>query len=102
MLLEQILEKIKPVTYPLDDIAASCAEERGPYQNVFLQECDRMNMLTVQMTKTLKELELGLLGELQMSSRMEILQDDLFFGRVPASWSKLAFPSMRSLPNWIE
>lgn len=102
MLLEQILEKIKSVNYPLDDIAASCAEDRGPFQNVFLQECERMNILVNAMNKSLRELELGLLGELQMSVRMEELQDNLFFGRVPGKWAELAFPSLRTLPNWMD
>ena len=55
-LLESICEKIKAIKYPIEDIAQAVAEDRGPYQNVFLQECGRMNMLVSEMLRTLKEL----------------------------------------------
>jgi dynein heavy chain len=100
--LEQITEKIKSINYRLEDIALAMAEERGPYQNVFLQECERMNFLIAEMMRSLKELELGLSGELQMSPKMEDLQNMIFLDRVPESWAKLAYPSLKSLSNWIE
>jgi dynein heavy chain len=100
-LLESILESIRPINFNLSDIAIAVAEDRGPYQNVFLQECERMNILTGEMRKSLKELELGLNGELQISARMENLQNALFLGRVPASWERLAYPSLRSLASWL-
>eukprot|EP01084_Bolivina_argentea_P135834 239285_1 len=37
-----------------------------------------------------------------MTERMEVLQQSLFFERVPATWSNLAFPSLRGLPSWIQ
>lgn len=49
-------------------------DERGPYQYVFLQECERMNTLVKEMKRSLHELHLGLVGELTMSERMETLQ----------------------------
>ena len=35
-------------------------EERTPYVVVAFQECERMNMLTVEIRRSLKELDLGL------------------------------------------
>lgn len=35
-------------------------EERTPYVIVAFQECERMNFLTGEMKRTLKELDLGL------------------------------------------
>jgi len=99
--LDSILQSINTVKFSLNDIAMAVAEERGPYQNVFLQECERMNILTNKMRVTLKELELGLNGELQMSQRMEDLQSALFMGRVPESWNKLAYPSLKNLSSWL-
>src|SRR5690606_32678872 len=66
------------------------------------QECDRMNMLISEITRSLQELGLGLSGELQMSERMERLFQSLFMGRVPASWERLAYPSLRGLGSWLE
>jgi len=101
MLLESVTERIKSIKYPVSDIAQAIAEERGPYQNVFLQECDRMNILIYEMMRSLKELDLGLSGELQMSPKMEYLQDCLFFDRVPDQWANLAYPSQRALASWL-
>ena len=36
------------------------AEDKTPFVIVALQECERMNMLTVDMRKSLRELDLGL------------------------------------------
>jgi len=99
--LESILQSISSVNFKLEDIASAVAEDRGPYQNVFLQECERMNILTDKMRITLKELELGLNGELQISQKMEDLQNSLFMGRIPESWEKLAYPSLRNLSSWL-
>ena len=102
-ILEEILEKIDEISFDVIEILQNISvEDRGPYQYVFLQECDRMNRLVVEMKRSLKELDLGLHGELTMSERMEQLQESLFFEKVPSSWVKLAFPSLRSLPGWIE
>ncbi|ETO26652.1 dynein beta chain, flagellar outer arm [Reticulomyxa filosa] len=101
--LEEILEKIGEINFDLDEILAALAiEDRGPYQYVFLQECERMNKLVSEMNRSLRELDKGLHGELTMSERMEQLQDALYFERVPTEWGSLAFPSLRSLPSWIE
>jgi len=61
-----------------------------------------MNILCREMRRSLKELDLGLSGELQMSERMEDLFNSLYLGRVPASWTKLAYPSQRSLSSWMD
>lgn len=100
--LEGIMEKMEDVFIDIEEIAASLSEdERGPFQNVFLQECDRMNTLTNEIVRSLTELELGLSGELTMSERMEKLQEALFLDRVPETWSKLAYPSLRPLSSWL-
>eukprot|EP01084_Bolivina_argentea_P009096 17033_1 len=101
--LQEILDKIDDVSFDMTEILSSLSmEDRGPYQYVFLQECERMNKLIEEMKRSLKELDLGLHGELTMSERMEQLQDSLFLERVPATWSTLAFPSLRMLPSWIQ
>eukprot|EP00466_Bigelowiella_natans_P016290 jgi/Bigna1/92928/estExt_fgenesh1_pm.C_1000004 len=102
-LLNGILEKVKPIQYDTEDISTRIgAEERGPYQNVFLQECDRMNLLRDEMKNSLEELELGMKGELQMSLRMENLAASLELNRVPDNWAAKAYPSLRNLADWLE
>eukprot|EP00954_Amorphochlora_amoebiformis_P001857 145081-Amorphochlora_amoeboformis.AAC.1 len=101
-LLAKILEKLKSIQFDTEDIATRIAEERGPYQNVFLQECDRMNILRNEIKNSLEELELGMKGELQMSDRMEDLSQSLFLNRVPLNWAAKAYPSRKSLGDWLE
>ncbi|KAL7754360.1 hypothetical protein RI367_000341 [Sorochytrium milnesiophthora] len=78
----------------------SRVEERTPYISVALQECDRMAILTVEIKRSLKELDLGLKGDLTITEAMEALMNALFFGAVPASWEKLAYPSLNALGAW--
>jgi dynein heavy chain len=101
-MVTSIVDSVKHVNYNLNDIAQQIMEDRGPYQNVFMQECERMNNLTAEMRRSLLELELGISGELQMSTKMEDLQRALFLGRVPASWARLAYPSKAALGLWCD
>lgn len=56
--LDDILEKI-PETFNMAEIMAKAAE-KTPYVVVAFQECERMNILTNEMRRSLKELNLGL------------------------------------------
>ncbi len=75
--------------------------ERGPFQNVFLQEIEYMNVLIVEIVRSLDELKLGFLGQLTISEKMESLIDAVALNRVPPSWSLLAYPSKRGLSSWL-
>uniref|UniRef100_A0A8C4HHK8 Dynein axonemal heavy chain 11 n=1 Tax=Dicentrarchus labrax TaxID=13489 RepID=A0A8C4HHK8_DICLA len=97
-ILDEVLEKL-PEEYNMSDITSKTAE-RSPYILVCFQECERMNMLISEIRRSLKELDLGLKGELAISSEMEKLQTALFFDNVPDTWTKLAYPSTYSLAIW--
>ena len=75
-------------------------DEQGPYQNVFIQEMDVMNVLLVEMKRSIKELQLGFAGELTMSDAMENTMDCLYLDRIPAGWKKRSWPSLRGLSSW--
>uniref|UniRef100_A0A3B4DVC9 Dynein, axonemal, heavy polypeptide 9 like n=1 Tax=Pygocentrus nattereri TaxID=42514 RepID=A0A3B4DVC9_PYGNA len=96
--LDDILEKL-PEEYNMSDITSKTAE-RTPYILVCFQECERMNMLINEIRRSLKELDLGLKGELAISSEMEQIQTALFFDNVPDTWTKLAYPSTYNLAQW--
>lgn len=98
--LEQIRESLKGISFNAEDVIQRM-EERGPFQNVFLQECDRMTILVKEINRSIKELQLGMNGELQMSESMEKVQSAIFLGRIPASWEILSYASLRTLPNWV-
>ena len=68
-------------------------EEVTPYTGVFLQECERMNMLLFELKRSLVELDLGLKGDLSISEPMEILINALYEDRVPDGWAKVDWTS---------
>ncbi|NXC10996.1 DYH9 protein, partial [Orthonyx spaldingii] len=98
-LLEEMLEKLTD-EFNLAELMAK-VEERTPYTVVALQECERMNALTAEIRRSLAELELGLRGELTMTSDMESLQNSLFMDTVPESWGRRSYPSTASLGSWF-
>lgn len=57
-ILDEILEKL-PEEFNMVELFAR-AEEKTPYVLVALQECERMNGLTREIRRSLKELDLGL------------------------------------------
>ncbi|XP_060774018.1 dynein axonemal heavy chain 11 [Neoarius graeffei] len=96
--LDEILEKL-PEEYNMSDLMSKTTE-RTPYILVCFQECERMNLLVNEIRRSLKELDLGLKGELAISSEMEQLQTALFLDNVPETWTRLAYPSTYTLAQW--
>ncbi|XP_008847899.1 dynein heavy chain 17, axonemal [Nannospalax galili] len=96
--LDEILEKI-PETFNMAEIMAKAAK-KTPYVVVAFQECERMNILTNEMRRSLKELNLGLKGELTITTDMEDLSTALFYDTVPKTWVARAYPSMMGLGAW--
>uniref|UniRef100_A0A0G4GMS7 Dynein-1, subspecies f n=1 Tax=Chromera velia CCMP2878 TaxID=1169474 RepID=A0A0G4GMS7_9ALVE len=100
---QNILDAVRDKGFQVEEISKGMLdEEKGPYQNVFLQECEYLTVLIVEMQRSLFELELGFKGELTMSDQMEQLIDSLFYDKIPASWAKRAFPSTRPLASWVK
>ncbi|KAM7420607.1 hypothetical protein PAMA_015032 [Pampus argenteus] len=97
--IEDILDKL-PEEYNMAEMITK-ATERSPYMSVCFQECERMNLLLLEIRKSLNELDLGLKGDLTISSSMETLQSALFNDSVPHSWARLAYPSTKSLAQWF-
>ncbi|RZF49077.1 hypothetical protein LSTR_LSTR008363 [Laodelphax striatellus] len=98
-IVDEILEKL-PEEFNMIEIMGK-VEERTPYVIVAFQECQRMNHLTGEMKRSLKELDLGLKGELTITSDMEDLENALFLDQVPAIWTQRAYPSLLGLTSWF-
>ena len=79
-IVDDIMEKM-PDQFNILELMGKC-EEKTPYVVVCFQECERMNLLTAEIKRSLKELDLGLKGELTMNQPMEDLTDCLFFDQV--------------------
>jgi len=97
-IVDDIMEKM-PEQFNMPEIMGK-VEERTPYVIVCFQECERMNTLTAEMKRSLRELDLGLKGELTITSDMEDLSNSLFFDQVPPAWTKLAYASLNGLSAW--
>ncbi|XP_038207715.1 dynein beta chain, ciliary [Zerene cesonia] len=98
-MLDEIMEKL-PEEFNMVEIMGK-VEERTPYVIVAFQECERMNNLTGEMKRSLRELDLGLKGELTITSDMEDLENALFLDQVPAIWANRAYPSLLGLSAWF-
>jgi len=100
----EVLDEVKDVRELLkteDAWRALSDEDRGPYQFVFLQECEYMNGLVTEMVRGLGELQQGFRGELTMTEQMEQLAEALWREALPIWWVKLGFPSTRPLRSWL-
>jgi dynein heavy chain len=102
--IKQVLEDfdLRAKVFAIEDIKTRIpAEDKGPYQNVFIQECEYMNYLLLEVIKSLEETKQGFDGLLTISEQMEQLIDAVALDRVPATWTKLAYPSKRGLASWL-
>jgi dynein heavy chain len=87
----------------VEDITSKLTDEtRGPYQNVFIQEIEQINVLINTILRSLAEIELANKGELTMSEEMETLMDEIFMNKVPAKWLKVSFETTRGLGSWLD
>ncbi|XP_076261923.1 dynein heavy chain at 93AB isoform X2 [Rhynchophorus ferrugineus] len=98
-MVDEMIEKL-PEDFNMVEIMGK-VEERTPYVIVAFQECERMNLLTGKIKQTLKELELGLKGELTITSDMEDLENAIFLDQVPPTWAERAYPSLLGLTAWF-
>ena len=99
--LMDIQDRFGETRFDMEEIASAMEDGRGPFQNVFMLECEQVDKLMAEIIRSLSELNLGFAGELTMSDAMEALMNSLFLDRVPESWAKLAWPSLRPLAGWL-
>lgn len=98
-IIEDLLDKL-PEDFNMGELSAK-VEDKTPFVIVALQECERMNILGGEIKRSLRELSLGMKGELTITGDMEALEASLFFDRIPESWTKRAYPSMLQLQGWF-
>jgi len=87
--IKYILEDLnfKSLIFNLDDIKTRIdIDNKTPYQNVFMQEMEYMNVLVFEIVASLEEISQGIQGLLTISEQMEKIINDLSLGRVPVVW----------------
>ena len=88
--LQDILDQYPDTKFKLGQIVGS-VDEVGPFPNIVLQECERINLVLHEVTRPLIELDLGFRGELTISERWMLLI--LFCTSIPQNWELLSYPS---------
>ncbi|XP_068157565.1 LOW QUALITY PROTEIN: dynein beta chain, ciliary [Drosophila tropicalis] len=83
------------------EVLLNRVERKTPFVVVALQECERMNALIREIKRSLRELMLGLRGELTITQEMERLDHAIFYDHVPDAWAQLAYPSNLGLQAWF-
>jgi hypothetical protein len=88
----------------VDDISNRIGEQenRTPFQNSFLQECQYMNAVIDVIVKDLDDIKLAFKGELTMTAAMESIMNYIFINKVPGTWAAKAGPSTRGLNSWLD
>jgi dynein heavy chain len=87
----------------VDEINSKLADDtRGPYQNVYLQECELINTLINLIIIDLKDLELAFKGELTMTAAMEDLMENIYLNKICAEWAKKSWMTTRGLGSWLD
>lgn len=66
------------------------------------QEVERFNILLNIMRKSLIMLDQAIVGTVVMSLELEMMYNNFLDGKVPTSWVKWAFPSLKPLNSWME
>ena len=89
---------VKGMIFSVDEVKNKMdADQKGPYQNVFIQEIEYMTILLTQIARSVDEIDQGIKGLLTISEKMEETMDALVINKVPAVWAALAYPSRRGL-----
>jgi len=99
VVLDDILEKL-PENFDIQGVLERL-EEKGPFGNVFLQECYYMNTLLTTMRSSLRLLDLALKGDITFTDVLESTMMSLHNEQVPEAWRKVAYPSVRRLGAWF-
>jgi len=95
--IKDLVEKFDSQKIPQDVLKSD--DNRTPFQNVFLQESERMNSLISAILESMNDLELALNGQLTMTETLDKLQDCLALYRVPDQWMR--YESCRTLIPWL-
>jgi dynein heavy chain len=98
--IEELLA-VLPEDFNMAELSSD-ADKKNPFVCVVLQECERMNLLISELRRSLHELQRGINGELTISEQMDKVFHSIETDQVPDTWTKLAYPSLKSLPFWYE
>jgi dynein heavy chain len=98
---EKVQEKITDGVFNIIALLNNTGEDRDPFKNVFIQECEQMKNLCEMIKKNTYDIKEASEGRLTMSELIEKMIDSLKLNRVPPKWIADGFASERKLGSWI-
>lgn len=72
-----------------------------PFQNAFLQELERINVLTECITVSIINLQKANAGEMNFTDQIESTLNSLITERIPDHWAKWSFATVRLMSSWV-
>ncbi|SOV14937.1 dynein heavy chain, putative [Plasmodium gaboni] len=101
-ILSEILSEIDNIFFNVEELMKSIPDDQiTPLQYFLFQECTLMNSLTSVMKNSLKELNLAIKGEINMTSKIESLMNALYKDKLPELWKNNSYSSNRNLSSWV-
>lgn len=68
---------------------------------VLVQELERFNRLLQTLKNTLQSLQKAIKGTIAMNPELEALSNSLMVSRIPATWKRVSYPSLKPLGAYI-
>jgi dynein heavy chain len=69
---------------------------------VLVQELIRFNRVIGTVASSLKEVQRAVKGLVVMSGELEAMGNSMVIGKVPATWMRVAYPSLKALGGWVK
>ena len=96
-----IIEKL-PAALPYERAKRNHPVRYEESMNTVLhQEILRFNRLLSVISDSLKNIKLAIKGEVVMSTELEEVGNALFDNKIPASWAKRSYPSLKPLASYV-
>jgi dynein heavy chain len=91
-----------PATFDLETVMEKFPVSYTESMNtVLVQEMERFNRMLNAMHNNMKTLVKALKGLVVMSPALEAICSSLVVGKVPTSWSKISYPSLKPLASYV-
>jgi dynein heavy chain len=97
-----IASKLAP-NFDLEAIARAYPQDYFNSNNtVLVQECSRVNNLLAVVRSTMNDLQKAVKGLILLSDTLDKVGQSLLVGKVPATWLKKSFPSLKPLGSYVK